>query len=82
MSASEAESSPESIFRANENCWRVEKASYVSIVVDYGNYYRDLRESIIKAKHSIFILGWDIDSRIELLRGMDALKADAPVTFF
>lgn len=70
------------IFRPGVNCWRVEKADYLSIVVDYGNYYRDLRESIIKARHSIFILGWDIDSRIELLRGEDAEHEDIPVIFY
>jgi phosphatidylserine/phosphatidylglycerophosphate/cardiolipin synthase-like enzyme/uncharacterized membrane protein YdjX (TVP38/TMEM64 family) len=82
MSVPEIESSPENLFHAGRNCWRVEKATYVSMIVDYGNYYRDLRESIIKAKHSIFILGWDIDSRIELLRGKDAINATAPVRFF
>ncbi len=71
-----------SIFHEGYNCWRVEKADHVSIVVDYGNYYRDLRESIINARKSIFLLGWDIDSRIELMRGQDARKDDYPVTFF
>lgn len=70
------------IFHEGHNCWRIQKADYLSVIVDYGNYYRDLRESILKAKKSIFILGWDIDSRIELLRGHDATKDDYPVTFF
>lgn len=69
------------IFRPGENCWRVERAEYASIVVDYGNYYRDLRESILKAKKSIFMLGWDIDSRIRLLRGKDA-EGKGQTTFF
>lgn len=73
---------PPAIHVPGENCWRVETANFVSILVDYGNYYRNLRESIIKAKHSIFVLGWDIDSRIELLRGKDAENETIPTTFF
>lgn len=76
-------SSPDlNIFTPGRNCWKVEGADFVSIVVDYGNYYRDLHESIVKARHSIFILGWDIDSRIELLRGEDAQTSPYPNTLF
>lgn len=71
----------QNIFEPDHNCWRVAHADCVSVVVDYGNYYRDLRESILKARRSIFVLGWDIDSRIELLRGDDAGGEDA-VTLF
>lgn len=70
------------IFHEGRNCWRTEVADFASVIVDYGNYYRDLRESIIRARHSIFILGWDIDSRIELLRGKAARADDYPATFF
>lgn len=70
------------IFTPGYNCWKQEKADFLSIVVDYGNYYRDLHESIVKARHSIFILGWDIDSRIELLRGEHAENSKHPVTLF
>ncbi|PZO87257.1 MAG: phospholipase [Micavibrio aeruginosavorus] len=72
----------EPVFQPGRNCWRTEKADYASVIVDYGNYYRDLRESIIRARRSIFLLGWDIDSRIELMRGKDAKKDEYPVTFF
>lgn len=68
--------------KQGHNCWRKERADHVSILVDYGNYYRDLRQSIIRAQKSIFLLGWDIDSRIELLRGKDAEKNPHPTVFF
>lgn len=59
------------MYQEGWNCWHSQKADYVSVIVDYGNYYRNLHESISKAQKSIFVLGWDIDSRIELLRGKD-----------
>jgi phosphatidylserine/phosphatidylglycerophosphate/cardiolipin synthase-like enzyme/uncharacterized membrane protein YdjX (TVP38/TMEM64 family) len=70
------------LFQTGRNCWRIERADRVSVIVDYGNYYRDLHESIQKAENSIFVLGWDIDSRIELLRGDDAEKSAVPTSFF
>lgn len=76
------DTSDNSIFKPGTNCWRVEKANHASIIVDYANYYRDLHQSICKARKSIFILGWDIDGRIELLRGEDKEKVDAPSNLF
>lgn len=70
------------IFKAGENCWRQETAGHASLVVDCANYYRELHQAICKAKHSIFITGWDIDSRIHLLRGEDAAASKCAVTLF
>ncbi len=70
------------LLKPGYNCWRTSRASQASMVVDCANYYRALHQAICNAKHSIFVLGWDIDSRIELLRGEDAEKASAPVNFF
>lgn len=72
----------EPLFKPGRNCWRVETASHASMLIDCANYYRAVYDAISKAKHSIFILGWDIDSRIDLLRGDDALNAKYPVRFF
>ena len=47
-------------------------------MVDCADFYRALHQAIVQAKHSIFILGWEIDSAIELLRGEDKKKANAP----
>ena len=70
------------LLKIGSNCWRAETATHAAMVVDCANYYRALHDSICKAKHSIFILGWDIDSRIELLRGKDAEKSECPAAFF
>lgn len=67
---------------AGENCKQVAQASHATMLVDTANYYRALYEAICKARHSIFVLGWDIDSRIRLLRGEEAEKAIHPTRFF
>jgi phosphatidylserine/phosphatidylglycerophosphate/cardiolipin synthase-like enzyme/uncharacterized membrane protein YdjX (TVP38/TMEM64 family) len=52
------------------------------MLVDCANYYRALHEAVRAAQHSVFVLGWDIDSRIELLRGAEAERSPCPNTFF
>ena len=52
------------IFKPGENCWVSSKANFVAPLIDCGNYYKALHSAIVKAKHSIFIIGWDIDSLI------------------
>jgi phosphatidylserine/phosphatidylglycerophosphate/cardiolipin synthase-like enzyme len=64
------------------NCTALETASHAAVIVDCAHYYHALHEAISRAQKSIFIVGWDIDSRIELLRGEDAAKADLPTRFF
>nr|WP_136252788.1 VTT domain-containing protein [Ningiella ruwaisensis] len=67
-----------SIFKPDENCSTISKARFAAPVVDCANYYRALHEAISKAKHSIFIVGWDIDSRIRLLRGEEEKQSELP----
>lgn len=69
------------VFRPGDNCWAVSRASHAAVLVDYANYYEALHQAIGKAKKSVFVLGWDIDLRIELLRGRDAREGQ-PTTFF
>lgn len=71
-----------SIFRPGKNCWRAVKANHASLVVDCANYYRNLYESMMKAKHSIFVTGWDIDSRVELLRGDYVKDPEGPKNLY
>src|SRR4051812_24854615 len=44
------------------NCWQIEHADRFGLLVDASNYFSALREALKRARRSIFILGWDIDS--------------------
>ncbi len=57
----------------------VYSANHAALIVDCADYYRAVYEAISKARHNVFLLGWDIDSRIELLRGEEKTK-DAVVS--
>ncbi len=50
----------------------------MSVLIDCANFYRALQDSISKAKTSIFILGWEIDSGTHLLRGSEERESKIP----
>lgn len=66
------------MFKPGRNCWRSNTAEYATPLVDGENFYLAVHQAISKAKHSIFIIGWDIDSRIPLLQGEEERKSPWP----
>jgi phosphatidylserine/phosphatidylglycerophosphate/cardiolipin synthase-like enzyme/uncharacterized membrane protein YdjX (TVP38/TMEM64 family) len=49
------------------NCWRIERSKRLAFLVDGADYFSAVRAAIAKAKRSVYIVGWDIDSRIRLV---------------
>jgi phosphatidylserine/phosphatidylglycerophosphate/cardiolipin synthase-like enzyme/uncharacterized membrane protein YdjX (TVP38/TMEM64 family) len=47
--------------------WRLERAERAAVLIDAASYYGALREALIKARSSVFIVGWDLDSRTRLV---------------
>ena len=56
------------ILSPGNNCWKIEKADAVSFLIDADAYFYAFREAAKLAKENIYICGWDIDSRMVLLR--------------
>jgi phosphatidylserine/phosphatidylglycerophosphate/cardiolipin synthase-like enzyme len=54
-----------------DTCWRIERASRATVVVDAEDYFRAAREAMLKATRQILLIGWDFDARIELMPGCD-----------
>jgi phosphatidylserine/phosphatidylglycerophosphate/cardiolipin synthase-like enzyme/uncharacterized membrane protein YdjX (TVP38/TMEM64 family) len=69
-------SAVKAITAPGRNCWRVEKAERFYCVQDGADYFRLVREALLSARHSVFILGWDIFAGVDLLPG--AAASDAP----
>ena len=59
------------ILQSGRNCWRVEPASRVSFLIDADAYFRAFRTAVSNARHSLFVVGWDINSRLNLPRDGD-----------
>jgi phosphatidylserine/phosphatidylglycerophosphate/cardiolipin synthase-like enzyme/membrane protein DedA with SNARE-associated domain len=52
----------------SEQCWRLARIERAGFIVDAERYYRAFRESVRRARHTVFILGWDIHSELRLVR--------------
>ncbi|MCF8479432.1 MAG: VTT domain-containing protein [Rhodospirillum sp.] len=57
-----------SVARKASGVWRLERADRCAILFNGEAYYAALRESIKTAQQSIFILAWELHSKIPLLR--------------
>jgi phosphatidylserine/phosphatidylglycerophosphate/cardiolipin synthase-like enzyme/uncharacterized membrane protein YdjX (TVP38/TMEM64 family) len=55
------------ILQPGHNCASLEHADRVSFIVDGADYFAAFRAAALRARHSIFIVGWDVDSRIRLV---------------
>ena len=64
-------------FQQDKNCRHYVPAERIAFLVDGEDYYRAVAEACEAAREAIYIIGWDIDSRIRLRRGKD----DDPETF-
>jgi phosphatidylserine/phosphatidylglycerophosphate/cardiolipin synthase-like enzyme len=48
------------------NCWRIEPAARLAVIVDADRYFAVAREALLRAKRRIMLIGWDFDARIDL----------------
>lgn len=59
----------DALLEPGRNCWRIERAGQAALIVDAADYYRLAREAMLKARSQIFLIGWDLDTRISLVSG-------------
>lgn len=57
------------ILQAGRNCWRTARAGRVAFLVDGAAYFAAFRAAAAQAERSIFVVGWDVDSRTALAPG-------------
>lgn len=55
----------EPLLSAGRNCWRVAHADRAAVIVDAAAYFRAVKDAFLKARHSIYLIGWDFDTRIK-----------------
>jgi phospholipase D1/2 len=49
------------------NCWKVAQAGRASFLIDAASYFAAFRQAVGRARQSVVILGWDVDSRTRLV---------------
>ncbi|MFP3870331.1 MAG: VTT domain-containing protein [Syntrophobacteria bacterium] len=67
----------ENILVEGRNCWRIAPAARAALLIDAASYFAAFRAAVERARHSILIVGWDMDSRLRLVR--DDRAHDLPV---
>jgi len=60
-----------SILAPGRNCWRIETATRAAFLVDGEEFFGAVRAALARARHSFFIVGWDVDSRMKLAPDAD-----------
>jgi len=55
------------ILAPGRTCWRIETATRAAFLVDGEEFFGAVRAALARARHSFFILGWDVDSRMKLV---------------
>ncbi|AKM07160.1 phospholipase D-like domain-containing protein [Pelagerythrobacter marensis] len=49
--------------------WRYARVERASVIVDAADYFALMQQAMLKARHRIFLVGWDFDTRIHLALG-------------
>ena len=63
------------LIRPDHNAWRRACASRAAVLTDAGQYFGAVREALLNARSTAFIIGWDLDSRTRLV-GEDGRASD------
>ena len=53
-------------FEPGRNSWRIARAHRAALIVDGCDYFRLVRQAMLKAEKQIMLIGWDLDTRIAL----------------
>jgi phosphatidylserine/phosphatidylglycerophosphate/cardiolipin synthase-like enzyme/uncharacterized membrane protein YdjX (TVP38/TMEM64 family) len=55
------------LFQPGRTVWKVERARRAAVLVDGAAFFAAVRDAFLQARRTIIIVGWDIDSRTELV---------------
>lgn len=55
--------------RIEDGVWRFAHADRASVIIDAADYFARMQEAMLAARKRIFLIGWDFDTRINLING-------------
>ncbi len=65
--ASDSSTARHGLLEAGHNCQSILRAHRFTLLIDGCAYFSVLRDALLRAERTIFIVGWDIDSRMRLV---------------
>ncbi len=66
------------ILRPGDTCWRIERADRLAVIVDAADYFATVKSAVQLARHSVLMIGWDFDTRLDLDRDREGGDPDVP----
>jgi phospholipase D1/2 len=63
------------IIQPGRNCWRADRADRFACIQDAADYFLLVRRAMLAAQDTVFIVGWDMASTIDLAPGLDDKEA-------
>lgn len=54
------------MLREGRNCWRIGNAGRLAFLIDGESYFGAFRAALMRARRRAFVIGWDVDSRVDL----------------
>ena len=54
------------LLQPGATCWRIERAGRFAQIVDAADYFAVLKAAMLRARHSIYLIGWDFDTRTQV----------------
>jgi phosphatidylserine/phosphatidylglycerophosphate/cardiolipin synthase-like enzyme/uncharacterized membrane protein YdjX (TVP38/TMEM64 family) len=68
----------QTILQTQKNCWQIARAERAAFIIDGEDYFAAVRDTLVQARRSIFIIGWDLHSELRLVR--EGKRDDYPPT--
>ena len=56
-----------------ETCWRIARADQFACIIDAADYFKHVKAAMLRARHRIMLVGWDLDARMTFERGVKTL---------
>lgn len=60
------------VLEPGTTCWKIVHADSMAVIVDADAYFRYVKDAILRAEHSVLLIGWDFDTDIVLDRDQPA----------
>ncbi|OBK71237.1 phospholipase D-like domain-containing protein [Mycobacterium sp. 1274761.0] len=51
-----------------QTCWRTAHADQFACIIDAADYFKHVKSAMLRARHRIMLIGWDLDARMTFER--------------
>jgi phosphatidylserine/phosphatidylglycerophosphate/cardiolipin synthase-like enzyme len=63
----------ERLLTPGQTCWRIAHADQFACIIDAADYFKHVKAAMLRARHRIMLVSWDLDARMTFERGVNTL---------